>query len=123
MLNATKHKPKSRAAESQHYVVLRPSGQLDDKNFQEFESALEPLMKTNHSYVVFDLGDLELINSKIIGYFAVTQDRLQENNKKVVFINANRELLQILDLVGLTQSIPHFEHEEALMQALEEEEL
>jgi len=105
------------------YALLRLVGQVDESNLTDFSETLDGLIGSDTQHLMLHLADLEFINSKVIGYLAATHGRLGETNQKMIFVAPNQNILDILELVGLTQIVPTHETEEDALRALLDEEL
>lgn len=105
------------------YALVTPVGQIDEENLDDFCRAVDPFLDSEHTYLVFDLGRLDFMNTKVIGYLINTHEQLMENNRRMIFVNANQNILEILELVGLVQVVPIFEKEKHFLLAIEEGEL
>ena len=103
---------------SDTYVVVPLHGKIDEDNLHRFKEVIEPLLESKHNYLVFDLDELELINSHVVGYLNATHQKLREREKQMAFVKANREILNLLELVGLIQIVPNFDSEEDLINAI-----
>ena len=106
-----------------NYKIIPLKGQLDENNLHIFRQTIEPLLQSQHNYLVFDLDQLELMNSHIVGYLHNTHKKLKESNKQMVFVKANKDILEILEHVGLIEIVPSFDSEEELVRAMNEGEI
>jgi len=93
----------------QKYALITLTGQIDESNLGTLGEAADPLVGSDAKYLVLDLAGLEFINSKVIGYLAATHGKLTEAEQVMLFANANQNILDIIELVGLTQIVPTFE--------------
>ena len=85
------------------------SGEIDETNLGDLKEVVDPLLISNDCQVLlFNLKDLNFINSMVISYFTNIYTKVTELNKKVIFIEANNQILDILDLVGLTTIIDNY---------------
>lgn len=100
------------------YTCLLLDGQIDESNLSDFENIVSATINEVKEFFVFDLENLEFINSKVIGFLAATHAKLTELNKKMIFTKANQQILDIIELVGLTQIVPTFESEEEMIAAI-----
>ncbi len=107
----------------QHYIIVTLVGQIDETNLENLSTAVDKLIGSDAGHLVFNLRELEFINSKVIGYLAATRGQLSEGNQKMIFIEANSNIFDILELVGLTQIIPTLESEAHLIRAIAAEEI
>lgn len=83
-------------------------GQLDESNVDEKSKIIyEIISKTPQSlYLIFDFEGLEYMNSKSIGYLTDWYTKLNEKKGNIVVIKARPNILDILQVVGLTQLVP-----------------
>lgn len=95
--------------EREELKILSLSGEIDETNLGELKEIVDPLLISEDcNALLINLKDLTFINSMVISYFTNIYTKLTELNKKVVFIEANNQILDILDLVGLTTIIDNF---------------
>lgn len=90
--------------------LIHISGQLDESNvdekIQEVYKLLTPEAKDLN--LLFDLTNLEYMNSKSIGYLTDIYGKITEKNGRVAIAGAKPNILDILQVVGLTQLIQNF---------------
>lgn len=88
--------------------LVKFTGQLDESNvddkakevYEIINAATEPL------FLIFDYAGLEYMNSKSIGYLTDWYTKLSEKKGGIVIAQARPNILDILNVVGLTQLIP-----------------
>jgi len=107
----------------QSYALVTLIGQIDENNLGALGEAVNPLIGGEARYLVCDLAGLEFINSKVIGYLAETHGKLTEADQVMLFANANQNILDIIELVGLTQIVPTFERLEQAEIAIKDGEV
>lgn len=90
------------------HVVI--SGQLDESNVDEKSKEIYAVIEQNpkNLFVIFDFENLEYMNSKSIGYLTDWYGKIFENGGKVYIVKAKENILDILQVVGLTQLIQCF---------------
>jgi len=85
------------------------SGEIDETNLGELKEVVDPLLLSDDCQnLLINLKDLSFINSMVISYFTNIYTKLTELNKKIIFVEANNQILDILDLVGLTTIIDNY---------------
>lgn len=81
------------------------SGQLDeasvDKIAQQFYAAIDNTI--DGTGFLIDLKELDFINSKGIGYFLDFFRKISEKKGKMVIANPSENVLDILEVVGVTR--------------------
>lgn len=95
------------------------NGQMDETNLENLSSILDKIInKEEHEtrYILLNFKDLEFLNSKVIGYLASTYAQANELDKKMIIVEANQNINDILSLVGLTTIIDNYN---SLTEALE----
>lgn len=87
--------------------IIHISGQLDESNVDEKIKEIYKVVDENpkNLYLIFDLTNLEYMNSKSIGYLTDLYGKLSESGGKVAITNAKSNIIDILQVVGLTQLI------------------
>ena len=89
--------------------IVHLSGEIDESNQEALESIMEGLLSdANTKNIVFNIENLDYINSGVIGVFAGWYGTFTENDKMFVFAQANDNIFDIIDLVGLTSIVDHF---------------
>ncbi len=90
--------------------LIRIVGQLDESNVDEQAKTIYELIETGPQGVnlIFDLAGLEYMNSKSIGYMTDWYSKITGMGGKVVIASARENILDILQVVGLTQLIGAF---------------
>lgn len=90
--------------------VAHISGQLDESNvdekIQEIYKIVEATPKNLH--LIFDLQNLDYLNSKSIGYLTDLYGKITDSSGQVVISQAKPNILDILNVVGLTQLVKTF---------------
>ncbi|MFH1012828.1 MAG: STAS domain-containing protein [Candidatus Peregrinibacteria bacterium] len=96
--------------------VVALSGEMEESGIETLRPQLDPLLnEANVKKLVFDLQDLEFINSKGIGYLVAVHTHLAKGGRQLIMAGARESIMDVVNLVGLTTIIPYFETvEEAL---------
>ena len=87
--------------------TIKVQGQLDESNIDEKSKLIYDLIEHNpkNLYLLFDFEELDYMNSKSIGYLTDWYGKISENSGKIVIAKAKSNILDILEVVGLTQLI------------------
>lgn len=98
--------------------IFRLNGEIDESNLEALEKTLNPLaQQAAVKTIILNLKELTYVNSKVIGYLASFYTKLSENNQKLIFSEANSNIMDILSLVGLTNIVQYFETEDEAINA------
>ena len=90
--------------------LIRIVGQLDESNVDEQAKTIYTLIESGIQglSLIFDFTGLEYMNSKSIGYLTDWYSKVSTTGGKVVIAAARENILDILQVVGLTQLIPAY---------------
>ena len=89
--------------------IISLSGEIDESNQSVLEKVFQEIIEDKDvSCVVFNIENLDYVNSGVIGLFAVWHEKFLEKKKTFVFAQANDHIYDILDLVGLISVVDHF---------------
>ena len=91
--------------------IVHISGQLDESNIDEKIQEIYKLMEATPKglSLIFDLENLEYLNSKSIGYLTDLYGKLTEAGGMMVIAKPKPNITDILQVVGLTQLIKNFD--------------
>ena len=104
------------APEGKILKLVKITGQLDESNVDEQAKSIYKLIESvpQGLLLVFDFSGLEYMNSKSIGYMTDWYSKVSATGGQVVIAAARENILDILQVVGLTQLInPYPSVEEA----------
>lgn len=87
--------------------LLKFAGQLDESNVDEKAKEIYDIIQATPQglFLIFDFEKLEYMNSKSIGYLTDWYTKLSEKKGGIIVANARPNILDILQVVGLTQLI------------------
>ena len=90
--------------------IVHISGQLDESNVDEKIKEVYHVLESNPKELnlVCDLEKLEYMNSKSIGYLTDLYGKISDAGGQIAIANAKPNILDILQVVGLTQLIKTF---------------
>jgi len=100
--------------------IVHIAGQLDESNVDEKIKEIYSAMEANpqNLNLIFDLENLEYMNSKSIGYLTDIYGKLTETGGKMTIAKAKSNIADILQVVGLTQLVQIFDSIDAAKSAL-----
>jgi len=95
------------APEGKVLKVVHVVGQLDETNVDEEAKQIYALLEATPQglSLIFDFSGLEYMNSKSIGYLTDWYSKASGSGGMVVIAGARDNILDILQVVGLTQLI------------------
>ncbi len=87
--------------------IIKFQGQLDESNVDEKAKLIYSLIEQQpqNLYLLLDFSELEYMNSKSIGYLTDWYGKITEGNGRMVIAMAKSNILDVLQVVGLTQLI------------------
>lgn len=95
------------ASDGKTLKIVKIVGQLDESNVDEQAKSIYALIEScpKDLYIVFDLSGLEYMNSKSIGYMTDWYSKVSATGGKVALAAPRDNILDILQVVGLTQLV------------------
>ena len=100
---------KIRDSKSSSVKVIQLNGEMDETALDEIKQAVDPLLNDPHLHqLIFDLTELQFINSKGIGYLVSVHTHLAKDGRSMVMTNATQPVMDVITLVGLTGIIPYY---------------
>ncbi|MBU0577273.1 STAS domain-containing protein [Patescibacteria group bacterium] len=85
-------------------------GELDESKLEDLRKALDPVWDdTKVEALIFDMHDLEFINSKGIGFVVSAYTHFAKNKRKFILVDAQEAVMDVVSLVGLTSIIPYYD--------------
>jgi len=87
--------------------IIELSGEIDASNLEEKIQSVNDKLKVlpRGSTLVLDCASLVYINSTFIGYLAAWLNELQAKDGQLVLRNTNKQIRDVLELVGLSKVI------------------
>lgn len=99
--------------------IITLAGEMDESSLETMKPQLDPLLAdANVKILLFDLRQLEFINSKGIGYLVSVHTHLSKDQREMVLAGANEAVMDVISLVGLTTIIKYFNTFEEASAAL-----
>lgn len=91
--------------------IVSFAGQLDESNVDENSAIIYDLINKipNGTFLIFDLYELTYMNSKSIGYLTDWHLKATDKEGQIILARAKENIVDILNVVGLTQIIKSFE--------------
>ncbi|MBU0727721.1 STAS domain-containing protein [Patescibacteria group bacterium] len=99
--------------------VLELKGEFDESVLESFREQIDPILNDSKiTTMVFNLKDLEFINSKGIGFIVSIHTHLAKDGRSMVICDAQEAVMDVISLVGLTSIIPYHETCDAALSSL-----
>jgi len=100
---------KTEEMKGKDFILVRFDGDLDKNGLESVKSEIDASVeKAEKNYLVFDFTNLNFINSESIGYLTTVHYRLMKRQKSLVIIGASAHVLDVLQVIGITQFIKSF---------------
>ncbi|MBN2096006.1 STAS domain-containing protein [Candidatus Peregrinibacteria bacterium] len=99
--------------------VVALAGEMDESNIESVRSQLVSFLNDmSITHLIFDLGQLEFINSKGIGYLVSVHTHLSKDKRVLILTAAQEAVMDVISLVGLTTIIKYFNTLDEALQNL-----
>lgn len=96
-------------SEKDEVKIVLLTGEMDESAIDIIRPQVDPLLGNEDvKTIIFDLKELEFINSKGIGYLVSIHTHLTKNDRSIILANANDQVMDVISLVGLTSIIKYF---------------
>lgn len=91
------------------YLVLSFWGNLDSFGLSEKKDQINQIVEGfSKEYLVFNFADLNFLNSESIGFLMHLNEKLIAEGKKLVIVQAKKNVLDVLEVIGLLETMPYF---------------
>ncbi len=88
-------------------IILK--GELDETVVDDFKAKLDTVLDDAKNQVfILNLHDLEFINSKGIGFLVSIHSHLAKDKRRLVIVDAQEAVMDVISLVGLNSIIPYY---------------
>ena len=84
-------------------VRLCINGELDLSTAPELLSYLQSLFTSELSELVFDLSELEFVDSTGLNVFVMANKKLRAEGKKLIFASSSPQFMRLLEMTGLNE--------------------
>jgi anti-anti-sigma factor len=91
-----------------NWQIVAIEGKLIFKYLSQVEKALNALEKSCHYHVAIDLTFTTNMDSSAITLIVKYFKRIRQKNGQLVFFGANKDITEIIDIVGLANTVPFF---------------
>src|SRR3989339_1280862 len=95
------------ADNTKNIKIVKFEGQLDESNVDENSQKIYKLIEEvpQNLHLILDFSALEYMNSKAIGYLTDWYGKVTAKNGNIVIAQAKENIIDILQVVGLTQLV------------------
>ncbi|PCI24862.1 hypothetical protein COB57_03780 [Candidatus Peregrinibacteria bacterium] len=102
-------------------IIMNLEGEIDESNQHELEARLQLFLGDDLTVnVVFNLSNLDYMNSGVIGLFVSYHEQFSAMGKSFVFSSSNEDVFSILELVGVPTVIDCFDSDEEACLSFEQ---
>ena len=82
---------------------IKVSGFLDAHTFEQLEEAINKQFAQARFKIIVDLTNVDYISSAGAGVFIAALSEAEENGGKIILLNPTQGVVDVFDLLGLTQ--------------------
>lgn len=105
--------------EGQNYSVVGFWGNLDSFALTEKRKEIVDLVDAfDKQYLVFNFSDLNFLNSESIGLLMQLNEKLINKEKKLVIVQAKKNVLDVLEVIGFLEMVPYYKKLEDFLRTL-----
>ncbi|BCA54750.1 Stage II sporulation protein [Nitrospira sp. KM1] len=95
-----------RQRESKQAVVLELQGDLTYDNRTAFKDAVEQVKKTGCRHIIFDMEQVQFLDSSGLGLLALLSQNLKLSQVRLSLVNPQSYVREILALANISKLIP-----------------
>ena len=82
-------------------IIMRLSGKVIGDSVPKLKQTLDEQINSDVNWLIMDLADVPLMDSSALGTIIAAFLRLRTRNGKVVFVNAQKSILDVLSITKL----------------------
>ncbi len=84
-------------------VLIKVTGYIDAHTFEELENEIQGKFAAKQFKILVDLSNVPYISSAGAGVFIGAFPQAQENDGNIVLLNPSKNVLDVFELLGLTE--------------------
>lgn len=95
-------------SKKENIKIVKFNWHLDESNVKTEGGKIYTFVKKlpKGDNLIFDFKDLKYLNSLWLGYISDWHVKITDQDGQIIIINANENILDILDVIGIKQIIP-----------------
>ena len=100
-------------------VVLRPDGKVIGDGVPQLKQTFEEWISSGIDWLIIDLAEVPLMDSSALGTVIAAFLRLREKDGKLVLLNAQRSILDVLAITKLNSLFEVYDDMQAALEAVD----
>ncbi len=84
--------------------LVKLSGNLDAHTFESFEEVIDKLLGEGRYRIIVDMAGVDYVSSAGVGIFIAAANEVEENEGLMVILGLSPSVLDVFDLLGLTET-------------------
>lgn len=103
--------------DAQNTAIVHVQGKIIGNTVTQFRAEIEQQLQNGNNKLVIDLKNVSLLDSTALGVIIVTLQALQRSGGKLVLLNPQKAVRNVLEVTRLTSILEVYETEEAALNA------
>jgi len=104
---------------NEKYDIVKFWGNMDSFGLSEKKQDILKIVDVfQKKYLVFDFSDLNFVNSESISFLMQINEKLQSSNNSLVLVEAKKNVLDVLDVIGLLETMPYFKRMDDFLRSI-----
>lgn len=95
--------------EKADYLIVEIKGSLQLGNLSQLDKKMQEILRLN-KHIIFNLKDVDYIDSSTIGAFVLYSDKLNKILKKFCLSEINSEINKIISITRLNKKLEIYQH-------------
>jgi anti-anti-sigma factor len=105
--------------EGENYEVINFWGNMDTFGLSEKRNEIMQMVDSfQKQYLVFNFAELNFLNSESIGFLMQINEKLIAANRKLVIVDAKKNVLDVLEVIGLLETLPYYKKLDDFLRSL-----
>ena len=100
-------------------VILRLDGKVIGDGVPQFKQTVEEWISSGIDWLIIDLAEVPLMDSSALGTVIAAFLRLREQNGKLVLLNAQKSILDVLAITKLNSLFEVYDDMQAALEAVD----
>ena len=89
-------------------ITVSPIGSMDTNTYMILEEKVDSILQVNPDLIIFDMENLDYINSMGIRVLLKTKKAQKERDGKIVFMNLKPQIKKVFDILKALPSLQVF---------------
>jgi anti-anti-sigma factor len=106
--------------DGENYSIVSFWGNMDTFGLSEKRKEIMQMVDDfKKEYLVFNFSELNFLNSESIGFLMQINEKLMSENRKLVIVEAKKNVFDVLEVIGLLETLPYYKKMEDFLRSIQ----